>query len=308
MTLIRVLDFEATGRQPPEHGLCEIGYHDIAAQSVNLLGDPSDWVVVGGESWLVNPGRNIPPLTSAIHHITDEHVRTAAHWKTVLRDLVRRTEIEKDIVAFAAHGADAEKGWFVDDLVSPLPFIDTYKVALRFWPESPVHSNQGLRYWRLPTGLDPVLAAPAHRAKPDAYVTAHLLRDLFACGCSIEQMFAWSNMPALAVRCYVGTYRKDGDGTPWPEVESSMLRWILDRNFKEEVMFTARHHLELRAEQARAAVERQQLNSQLVSAGLPPEDDIAEHLHEEDLERARLAVPNSPALAPAPQPSEELPL
>ncbi len=62
--IIRVIDLETTGQAPPTHGVCEIGWQDVA------LGKDGRWELEGdGGSILVNPGRPIPPITQAIHHI-----------------------------------------------------------------------------------------------------------------------------------------------------------------------------------------------------------------------------------------------
>lgn len=276
MTTIRVIDFESTGSAPPAHGLCEIGYTDLVSTMMDLTERPCGWEVAGEPvAILANPGRAIPPITAAVHHIIDEDVRTAPHWRAVLRSVMTSIASVPGVIAIAAHGAEHEQAWFDDDLPCTLPWIDTYKVALRFWPQAVAHSNQGLRYWRMPRGLDRTVAHPTHRAGPDSYVTAHILRDMLNLGCSLDQMLAWSAEMALPVRCYLGDYRNDGEGTPWPEVESSMLRWILDRpSMKPEVRNAAQYHLDRRAAQVREIEERDALNNQLVSAGLPPEPQL----------------------------------
>ena len=52
-------------------------------------------------------------------------------------------------------------------------------MPLRAWPDAPGHSNQVLRYWRqVDRNAYPRIPREAHRALPDAIVTAFLLRDL----------------------------------------------------------------------------------------------------------------------------------
>ena len=48
-----------------------------------------------------------------------------------------------------------------------------------------------LRYQRKPEGLVHEIALPAHRAMPDAYVTAHHLPDVLN-EASLDQLIAWS--------------------------------------------------------------------------------------------------------------------
>ena len=56
-----------------------------------------------------------------------------------------------------------------------------------------------LRYLRRPEGLDHDKGLPAHRALPDAYVTAHHLRDMLNT-VSLEQLLEWSREPGLLRR------------------------------------------------------------------------------------------------------------
>ncbi|MFN3434680.1 MAG: 3'-5' exonuclease, partial [Sphingomonas sp.] len=54
--IIRVIDLETTGSAPPAHGVCEIGWQDVA------LKPDGRWELEGeGGAILVNPGRPIPP-------------------------------------------------------------------------------------------------------------------------------------------------------------------------------------------------------------------------------------------------------
>lgn len=236
--LIRVCDLETTGHSPPDHGVCEIGWTDV----VPAAGDEAGWRVRGGHvSLLVDPGRPITPQTSAVHHIVDEDVAGAPPWPEAVARMLEAPG--ERIAALAAHSAKFERQWITDRLTGGLPFVCTFKCALRLWPEAPSHSNQALRYWRRPEGLDRALAAVAHRAGPDAYVTAFHLRDMLALA-SLEQLIAWTAEPALQVRCRFGKHR----GTPWREVDDGFLAWVAERDFDEDVLFTVRHEMRRRGE------------------------------------------------------------
>ena len=241
--LIRVVDLETTGFEPPEHAVVEIGWCDLVAKGRDLVGAPTDWRVEGGSWMFVNPGRPIPPETSAVHHIVDEDVSRASPWPEALADVMSPTE--PAIAILAAHSAKFERLWLTDAATGALPWICTYKAALRLWADAPLHSNQGLRYWRRPEGLDRSVANLAHRAYPDAYVTAHHLRDLLALA-PVEDLITWSSEPALQVRCQFGKHR----GTPWREVDHGFLWWVSERDFDEDVLFTVRHELERREREA----------------------------------------------------------
>lgn len=239
--IIRVIDLETTGFTPDEHGVCELGYCDVVL-------DGNTWRVSGGTGWLVNPGRPIPAETSAIHHIVDEDVIDAPSFRDAWTQIVDGD----DVVAYAAHNAKFERAFIPEEMTSKTPWVCTYKAALRLWPASPVHSNQGLRYWRRPDGLDRTVAREAHRAYPDAYVTAFLLRDMLNDGASLDDLIRWADQPALQVRCHIGKWR----GALWTEVDYGFLEWISQRDFEEDVLFTVRHEMDRRDEEWRKANEQ----------------------------------------------------
>lgn len=214
-SIIRVIDLETTGQAPPEHGVVEIGWQDVALQPGGR------WELEGeGGSRLVNPGRGIPPLTMAIHHIRDEDVADAPYWHDVARPILdpwpRR-------LALAAHRASFEELFCTPSLTRDADWICTYKCALRLWSGSPGFSNQFLRYWRRPEGMEHERGLPAHRAFPDAYVTAFHLRDMLN-EASIEQLVAWSSEPALEPRVRYGPDR----GKEYSEIDDDSLAAFLD--------------------------------------------------------------------------------
>jgi len=245
--IIRVYDLETTGFDPETAGVCEVAYCDLISQESDLAGAPIGWSVLGGKSALCNPGCPIPPETSAIHHIVDKDVEGHADFATVMRGMSEPEREGDRILAFAAHNAKFERQWITPDFTKAVPWICTYKAALRLWPESPSHSNQCLRYFRSPVGLDRDVANVAHRAYPDAYVTAFLLRDMLNDGAAIEQLVEWTEQPALQFRCQIGKWR----GTPWKDVDWGFLNWVSMRDFDEDVLFTVRHEMQRREKEER---------------------------------------------------------
>ncbi|CAN5285292.1 exodeoxyribonuclease X [soil metagenome] len=223
--MIRVVDLETTGPAPPAHGVCEIGWQDLALQP------DGRWELVGeGGARLVNPGRSMPPITQAIHHILDEQVADAPMWHDVARQALdpwpRR-------LALAAHRADFEQQFCTPALTRSAEWICTWKCAMRLWPDAPSFSNQVLRYWRKPSGIEHERGLPAHRAFPDAYVTAFHLRDMLN-EAGFEQLLEWSRLPGLLPRVRFGPDR----GKEWHEIEDeSLTKFIGDRDI--DVRFTA---------------------------------------------------------------------
>ena len=149
---------------------------------------------------------------------------------------------------FVAHRWAFESQWLGARLQGRRA-ICTYKAAVRLWPEAPGHSNQVLRYWLRPKDLKPAVASGAHRALPDAYVTAFILRELLELA-TVEELIAWTDEPALLTRVTFGQHR----GCGWDEVPADYLAWVVDRSeLGEDIKFTAQHHRRLRLGQVTAA-------------------------------------------------------
>ena len=230
LTTVRVVDLETTGSKPPAHGVCEIGWQDVT------LAD-GGWQVMGSRgSTLVDPGRPIPAVTQAVHHIIDEDVVGAPLWPLVAPTVLRATPV------LAAHRASFEQRFCTPALSGGARWLCTWKLALRLWPGSPSFSNQVLRYWRRPAGLDRDLGLPVHRALPDAYVTAHHLRDALN-EAGLGQCLTWSELPGLLPRVPAGPER----GRGWDELDhEALIRWAADRD--EDVRYSARTELARRGE------------------------------------------------------------
>ncbi|MWV27106.1 exonuclease domain-containing protein [Aurantiacibacter rhizosphaerae] len=226
---VRVIDLETTGSSPPAHGVCEIGWQDV------VLGKDGRWALGAdhGASF-VDPGRPIPPVTMAVHHILDEDVKSSPFWQEVAPPILRP---EGGTAALAAHRASFEQRFCTPKLSGGAQWICTWKCALRIWPDSPSFSNQVLRYWRMPDGLEHQRGLPIHRAFPDAYVTAHHLRDQLN-EAGLEQLLTWSAQPGLLPRVPYGNDR----GRYWHELEDDLLRrYTSDRN--EDVRFSAQQEI-----------------------------------------------------------------
>lgn len=220
---IRVIDLETAGPGPQD--VCEIGWQDVVSDAAGVWSLGPDCGAA-----FVDPGRAISPDTMAIHHIQDDWVRGAGYWKDTAPPILRPAG---GVVALAAHRAAFEQRYCTPALAGCAPWICTWKCAQRLWPDLPRFSNQMLRYLRRPEGLAHERGLPAHRALPDAYVTAHHLRDMLNQS-STETLIAWSREPALLPRVPAGPER----GRRWDELDEATLRRF-QSSVEADVRFTA---------------------------------------------------------------------
>jgi exodeoxyribonuclease X len=204
VTIIRIIDFETTGTEPPEAEVCEVGLCDLDLDA-RSVGVP--------QSWLCSV-KVMSPVVRAIHHIS-------------LADCAGQSAFDSGSLEVGAHAVAAHNADFETKFFAPtLPLICTYKAALRAWPDAPSHSNGALRYWLEDQGkilLDNALTQPAHRAGPDAYTTAHILLALFNTGLTGREMVAWTKEPRLLPKCPLGKFW----GMPWSDVGAGFLGWML---------------------------------------------------------------------------------
>ena len=223
--VIRVVDLETTSLESDDE-IVEIGAVDLHVET----GDIRDVA-----SQIIRPSKSIPPQASAVHHFIDADLVSAPSWSDVSPPIFN-ADCNSNVIAFAAHNAKFERKWLGDNLLRGRPIICTHKGALRVWPDAPDHKNQTLRYWRnLP--VDRLRAFPPHRALRDAYVTAHILRDLLN-GASVDELISWSNQPALLPKVNFGKHR----GLKWVDVPVGYLEWLIFKSGHddEDVIHTAK--------------------------------------------------------------------
>lgn len=203
--MIRVIDFETTGF-PPDADVIEAAYVDV------MEGDTSQ---IHAFSVLVKSARPVSVEARAAHHIMDEEIAKGLEWKRVQEYLIENSPV------FCAHNASFEKEFF-----NPpgSKWIDTYKCALRLWPDAPKHTNQVLRYYL--EGCDPgQVGFPPHRALPDCHVTARILVKCLGM-VPIAQLFVWSDEPPLLTKVPMGKHF----GKLWSTVPTDYLEWCTKRH------------------------------------------------------------------------------
>jgi exodeoxyribonuclease X len=217
--IVRVLDIETRGLDP-DSGVCEIATVDLVRD-----GDDERAPWQRGRMWrsFINPGKPIPPETSAVHHITDADVKDAPTLEAMFAEhALAPAEDGKPPAFFAAHRAAFEQSFIGALMPAGTQWICSYKVGVTCYPESPSHSNQCLKYF-LGLKLDQALAMPPHRAAADAYTTAAILRHIFkSFVITPADMVDISSKPVLLPRFHFGKWA----GRPLAEIETGYLRWV----------------------------------------------------------------------------------
>lgn len=231
--LFRVIDLETTGF-PPDAGVCEIGWTDITLQGApwnKASEEPYSINITSYMSELCDPGRKIEVAAKAVHHIWDEDLIGARPAEAVFAELLCGVDY------FVAHNAKFEQEFFNP----PVPWICTLKAAYRLCPKAPNHQNQTIRYF-LNTPVPREEAIHTHRAGPDSLVTAYTLAK-FLTAASPETMAAWTLEPPAFPYCPIGKWR----GSPWNEVETSFLTWIMKTpTMEQDIKFNAKRELDRR--------------------------------------------------------------
>jgi exodeoxyribonuclease X len=234
MTLIRVIDFETTSIPTKDRpaGVIEVGACDVV-----LSQNYGEYRVVESSAWseLCNPNIKIEPEAQAVHHIDVSDLEGKLNPTALFLRLG-----EGGVTHFAAHNMDFEAQFFGG---GERPMICTLKAAYRAFPEAPSHKNMVLRY-HLGLKLDRAKADLAHRAGPDAYVTAHLLCAILNSGkASLDDVVRWASGPALLPRVTFGKHF----GVAWGDVPSDYLHWcVAQKDMDRSVRATAKHHLKMR--------------------------------------------------------------
>lgn len=228
MAVIRVVDFETTALAPPEGEVIEVGYSDYDTETGDVFAPIS--YLCGAEV--------IPPENRAVHHIRLSDVAGKPKFSASKLFLDAR-----DAGAVAAHNMNFEQQWFGEH---DAKLICTYKSALRVWPDAPSHANMALAYWLEDQGkvaMNAEWTTPTHRAGPDAYVTAHILKALFAAGATGRDMVAWTKEPKLMPRVTFGKHK----GASWPDVPASYLAWLIGSDMDDDTKWNAAREIKRRS-------------------------------------------------------------
>jgi exodeoxyribonuclease X len=230
---LRVIDIETTGDVPPAE-IIEIGRVDVFPHA-------QAWAITRPDARLFRPLHGIPPETMAVHHITGDAFLSESPVCSSERLKLAIMGNGEPPDVLVAHNSAFEQSFIGETITAGIPWICTYKSALRTWPDAPRHSNQVLRYW-LGLKLDRDLAMPPHRAAPDAYATAHILMELLKVA-SVDEMIGWTQQPRLLPVVPFGKHR----GLKWAEVPIDYLQWIFSQDDMDpDILWNAQKEAEHR--------------------------------------------------------------
>lgn len=242
---IRIVDFETNGVEPTD-ALVQVGKCDIdLVDGVDLTDGMKrhrpfdDCVSIGAPSAMfVNAGHALKPEARAVHHISPRDIEGAPSVDIGIKSLI---DGEPDV--YCAHRAAFEQQYFNP---AGSKWICTLKVGRRLWPESPSHSNQCLRYYLNVDDdydFDAKLAMPPHRAAPDCYTTAHILKRALK-SVSVDDMIKWTSEPSLLPgKLGFGKHRD----VLWSQCDAGYLEWMTRQTDMDlDKLFTAKHWLDRR--------------------------------------------------------------
>lgn len=234
MALLKVVDFETGGLDATDKVI------------------ESGWAFFETATGAITPGgsalhfaADIKPDAMAAHHIWPADIEGKPPFDA--EDFVK-TAIDEGCAGLVCHNAEFEAQWIGRICEGVLPIVCTYKAALRKFPDAPSHGNFALAYWLMQQGkidLEPVRATtePAHRAGPDAYVTAFILAALYADGVTGKDLARWTREPKLFPKCTIGEHR----GKPWGDVPGGFLSWMVKTETMEaDLKWNAQRELDRR--------------------------------------------------------------
>ncbi len=169
-TTFAALDTETTGADPAQDLPIEIAIARIEG-----------WKIQRPKSWLIHPGRPIPPESSAVHHLTDEDLIGAP----AMEQIWSQVEEQLEGAIIIAHNAPFDRSMLPD--LAHRRWLCTLRLARKIWQKGELnamsqplanHQQQVLRYW-LKLKID-TMGLAAHRAAADILVTGALFQEAIA--------------------------------------------------------------------------------------------------------------------------------
>lgn len=222
------VDCELTGLDPVEDRIIEIA---VAKFTLNEI-------LAQFES-LIDPEREIPESSIAIHHITNEMVKGKIVIGAVLPEVL--SLIDNYIVVGHGIGFDlelianaAERLGIPHNLKNQRK-LDTLRLA-RLYGESPVNSLEQLRiHFNIPQ-------EGAHRAMSDVIVNMEVFKYLCKRYSTTEELFDELSKPIRLKIMPLGKHK----GRPIKELPLDYLMWAAKLDFDQDLLFSLRSEINRR--------------------------------------------------------------
>jgi len=223
------LDCETTGLDPKEDRIIE-----IALVRFNFDGSLEVFET------LIDPQMPIPESSTAIHHITDDMVKGKPKIQEVLPSILQF--IGKEIIVGHAITNDinflcyAAKHHQIPCKLASHTYIDTLRLA-RLYGESPTNSLEKLRQHFN------IAEEGAHRAMNDVVVNIDVFKYLSSRFKTTEQMLQRLKSPIQLKTIPLGKHK----GRPFSDVPVEYLRWAVNQNFDQDLLFSLKTELKKRS-------------------------------------------------------------
>lgn len=188
---------------------------------------------------LIDPQMPIPEASTAIHHITDAMVKGKPKiqellpqiFKFIGRNIIVGHGITNDI-AFICSAAKQNN---VPCKLASHPYLDTLRMA-RLYGESPINSLEKLRQHFN------IAEEGAHRAMNDVIVNIEVFKYLAKRYKTTEQIVNRLKSPIQLKTMPLGKHK----GRPFSEIPVEYLRWAVNQNFDQDLMFSLKTELKKR--------------------------------------------------------------
>lgn len=242
--VLAVTDTETTGTSELDQ-VCELAIVLLEPAITAKRRASSRWSTSRWSS-LIKPTCPMSLEARATHHITDKELAGAPHVPEFLRsrglpEYGRDPLDEETDVILVAHNEPFDRRMMLQSgfpaEILPERSICTWRCGQHLCPDAPRHTNQVLRYY---LDVEPIVipGLPPHRALADALVTAAIL-EKFLLSSSVEDLIQLTSKKPVLRSVPFGKRR----GEPWSSMDEGFLRWVLSRDFNDDVRHTAEHWL-----------------------------------------------------------------
>lgn len=188
---------------------------------------------------LIDPLMPIPEASIAIHHINDQMVKGKPKITEILpkvfefvgKSIIVGHGITNDIAFLCA----AAKQHQIPCKLASHPYLDTLRMA-RLYGESPTNSLEKLRQHFN------IAEEGAHRAMNDVIVNIEVFKYLSRQFKTTEQIVNRLKSPILLKAMPLGKHK----GRQFSEIPVEYLRWAVNQNFDQDLLFSLKTELKKR--------------------------------------------------------------